>query len=198
MAARPQRASLSRWLLVAVVGVGIVLLVDTTDDLIAPTPFTDQSPDLFIESGLITTFTETGSIDYRLSARRIDYFREDDTSYLAAPRLVVHNETSAPWQIDAKTGEGYALTGGDSTLRLSEDVIAQQERADGTFTRLTSSTITVFADRRIATSNQPVKIETDEYTLRAVGFETNLETGRIRLRSSKDQRGELKVLAQNG
>ena len=198
MAERPQRASVSRWLLVGAVGLGIILLLDTTDDLIAPTPFSDQSPDLFIEGGVITTFTETGSIDYRLSAKRIDYFREDDTSYLAAPRLVVHDEESAPWQIDAKTGEGYALTGGDSTLRLSENVLAQQERADGTFTRLTSSTITVFPDRRIARSNQPVRIETDGYTLRAVGFETNLKTGRIRLRSSKDQRGELKVLAQNG
>lgn len=147
---------------------------------------------------MITTFTDTGSIDYRLTAKRIDYFREDDTSYLDAPRLVVHDEESAPWQIDARKGEGYALSGDDSILTLSEDVLARQQRADGTYTRLTSSTITVFPGRRIATSNQPVTIETDGYTLRAVGFETDLKTGRIRLRSSKDQRGELKVLAQNG
>ena len=179
-------------------GLGIVLLVNTTEELTAPETFLDESPDLFIEGGVITRFTEAGDIDYRLSARRIDYYRTEDTSYLLDPTLVVHDPEAAPWQIDAQSGEGHALSGDDSTLRLEQDVLAKQERADGTFTRLNCDAITVFPNRRFAISNQPVTIETDGYTLRAVGFETDLKTGRIRLTSSQGQRGELKVRGRNG
>ena len=198
MAARSRPAALSRWLLVVAVGVGIVALVDTTDQLVAPPPFTDGSPDLFIEGGTITTYAESGAVDYRLSATRIEYFRPEDVSYLDAPELVVFNDTEHPWVIAAESGQGRALSGRASTLELKNNVAARQERDDGTFTRLSSEAVTVFPDRRVATSEAPVMIETHAYTLRAVGFESNLANGRIKLGSSKEQRGELRVFARNG
>ena len=179
-------------------GFAALAVVVAPDDvaLEVPPDFADE-PDLFIEDGVVSQYREDGSLHFRLRSERITHFerdREDRDSIaeLAQPNLELHaSEWPEPWHVRAASGDlrtAAAAAGGEERLNLRGDVVLRQERGGDGFVEVRTSLLTLYPDRQLAQTDQPVIIASEAARASAAGLEANLRSGEMKLLSSPSQR----------
>ena len=154
-------------------------------------------PDVVIEDGHITQHDEDGGIRYRLRARRISHFaqRGDAAGETRMDGLAFElPDPAGPWQGRAARGHAASVPGQEERLRLVGNVALSQQRGDGGFTRLATDALTLLPERRLAETDHPVIIVTENSRMSAAGFTADLTSGRMRLLSSTEE--QVRVVAR--
>ena len=193
-----QVARLPLWrslLLLIVAGFGgLALLMGGGGDRVAQLPAAlAAEPELTIEDGVITQYRPDGTARYRLAARRLSQFdaprQGDRAAELEAPRLLLYGRDAPPWYVRGDRGALYRANDGDGKDRLElrgNVVLAQQRGVERSEVR--TAALTVYPAERRAESEQPVAIVASVGRARGVGFEADLDSGAMTLRSAAGQR----------
>lgn len=173
---------------------GLALLLGAGEDRVAELPpALAAEPDLTLEDSVITQYRPDGTARYRLAARRLSQFevpREGDrVAELEEPRLLLYGPDAPPWRVRGDQGELHRAHDGGSDDRVElrgNVVLARQHGMERSEVR--TAALTVYPAERRAESEQPVAIVASIGRATAVGFETDLDSGAMTLRSAAGQR----------
>lgn len=192
-----QGARLPLWrslLLLIVAGFGgLALLLGGGGDRVAELPpALAAEPELTLEEGVITQYRPDGTARYRLAARRLSQFdaprNGDRVAELEGPRLLLYG-ADAPWHVRGDQGALYRAKHGDGKDRLElhgNVMLTQQRGMDRSEVR--TAALTVYPAERRAESERPVAIVASIGRAAAAGFEADLDSGAMTLRSAAGQR----------
>ncbi len=147
-----------------------------------------DEPDLYMEEAKITQFKDDGSIQYRLSAKEIRHFEDEQFTRLLAPNLELHTESGPPWQVRSALGEihGSAGTAGGERVLLRDTVVAHQQGDGGDYISIHCEALNLYPERKYAETPGNVMIDTNVGRTLARGMQANLTTGSMRLSSESD------------
>lgn len=110
---------------ILVVGLLVLMLLNELDhQKLKSDTDPGESPDLVLTGALLSTYDETGRLEYRVTAASIEHREQFATTLLTSPRLELHTSREV-WQVSAGHGTARQDT---RTLELSDDVEA---RLDG-------------------------------------------------------------------
>ncbi len=121
-----------------------------------------------------------------LSAAKMMHYPDDDTTELAAPRVLQSRPTEPRFTVRADRG---AVTREGEEIFLYDNVQLEREaEADRPAARLTTSFLHVVRDRSLMVTDRPVLIVEGLRSLSGVGMEYNNETRELVLRSDVQAR----------
>ncbi len=146
----------------------------------------NRYPQAILGNPRINQYNTDGSLRYHFQAEEMRHFQPNarrqtarDYTQITQPRLTIHQDQQAPWQLQAK--QGHASAKGE-TLLLRERVIARQEGELGA-TSLHSSKLILKPDRQYAETDKPVIIRTPDSHTQAIGLQADLQRKKITLLS---------------
>ncbi len=143
-----------------------------------------HDPDLIIEKFSARTLSETGTVQYTVTAEKMMHYPDDDSSTLAN-MVFTSNQPGQP-KLTARAPAGQLVKGGDEVI-MSGNVVLDSTAIDKTpAMRLKTPKLTALPKQHIIRSNDGVLIERIDGTFKATTLELNNET-----RVIKAQRGSL-------
>jgi lipopolysaccharide export system protein LptC len=140
-----------------------------------------SGPDLFVEGMDLKLISETGTLRYRVQARRLDHFPYDDHSELAEPVLEVFREDQALWYIQSERGR--VSSDNERVWLLGEVEIRRLAGADTTPFDIHTRDLLVKPAEETAETQQASVIQSDRYRVEAVGVHADLREDRVELKS---------------
>ena len=148
-----------------------------------------HDPDYIVEKLAATRLGADGLPRYKLSARRMVHYPDDDTTHLEAPRLVSFAGAVVAVTATSKTA---TLSSNGEDAYLSDDVRLVRAAYSGR-SELTMQTswLHVIPDRSIARTDRPVRISDANTLITSVGLEFDNETRILKLFSKVRGRYEI-------
>lgn len=140
-----------------------------------------RDPDYMLEGLSVIRTDHDGVARYKLFAKKMLHYSDDDSTHLEQPRLVNATPGKPAVQIKADQGE---LTGGNDDIYLSGNVTLSRNASNGSnkATMVTSS-LRITPDDDIARTDKAVTITEGNTTIHAVGMELDNHTRVTRLLS---------------
>lgn len=167
----------------------LVLLAGATfwlDQVVRPPVIVEDSgshrdPDYMLEGLSVIRTNHDGVARYKLFAKKMLHYSDDDSTHLEQPRLVNATPGKPAVQIKADQGE---LSGSNDDVYLSGNVTLLRNASNGwgKATMVTSS-LHIIPDDDIAKTDKAVTITEGNTTINAVGMELDNHTRVTRLLS---------------
>ena len=147
-----------------------------------------DEPDLFMEGASITQFQDDGSIQYRLTAREIRHFEDEQFTRLLEPDLELHNEPEPPWRVTSERGEIHGTAGapGGEQVLLRDAVVVHQGVPGAEYMTIRCEALDLYPERKYAETEGDVMIDTDVGRTAARGMQADLTRGSMKLSPGKD------------
>ncbi len=160
--------TLSTIILALLVALTWWLYYTTTPDIITPVS-TQNTPDYYLENFTATAMDSTGHPKYRLSAKLMQHFPQDDNSKLTQPHLIVYNPEKPPWHIYAQTG--WVSSDGELILLLGDTLI--QRKGTDTIAPVTIMTkdLRIQPEDNYIETEEFIKILSNENQVTATGMQ---------------------------
>lgn len=136
--------------------------------------------DLFIENIHMQISSETGEINYRLTANRITHFPDENYFTLDTPTLNVLQADSS-WSLSSEGGR-VSSKGQEIFLAGAVD-IQQLDAANTPRIRVLSSDVMIKLDEQTAESENRATITGPGYRASSTGFRADFENNRLELKS---------------
>jgi lipopolysaccharide export system protein LptC len=169
-------------LLLAAMTLWLRQLIETPQSREAAPP--DHEPVAIVDRFTVTQLDPHGAPDYRLTARRMEHFADDNTTVLTAPQFTKREQDST-LTVMARRGtveHDYRLARFYDDVRLSRTPVGEGAKSAEPLHAQTEY-LEVIPDQDVAKTDQPVTITQGQSTLSGVGMEYNRRTGRLRLQS---------------
>lgn len=143
---------------------------------------TRHDPDYIVDNFTVTRVGPDGAVRYRLNARRMQHYPDDDTTLLDAPRLVNYRGGNVTVTATAKTA---TLSSHGDNAYLNDDVRLVRS-AYGKRSELVVQTtwLHIIPDDGIAKTDRPVRIQDATTLITSNGLEFNNETRIIKFLSN--------------
>lgn len=140
-----------------------------------------HDPDYIVNNFTVTRIGPDGIVRYKLTARRMEHYPDNDTTFLDAPKLVNFRNASVTVTATAKTA---TLSSNGENAYLEEDVRLVRS-AYGNRSALTVQTtwLHVIPDYGIAKTDRPVRIQDATTVITSNGLEFNNDTQIIKFLS---------------
>ncbi len=140
-----------------------------------------RDPDYMLEGLSVIRTDQEGVARYKLFAKKMLHYSDDDSTHLEHPRLVNAAPGKSEVQINADRGE---ISGGNDDVNLSGNVILSRNvgTSSNRATLITSSLL-INPDGDIARTDKAVTIKEGGTTINAVGMELDSGTNVTRLMS---------------
>ena len=147
-----------------------------------------DEPDLYMEQATITQFQDDGSIQYRLAAREIRHFEDEQLTRLLEPDLELHNPPEPPWRVTSERGEIHGVAGAPDGERvlLRDAVVVHQGGPGADYMTIRCEALDIYPERKYAETEGNVMIDTDVGRTAARGMQADLTRGSMKLSSSTD------------
>jgi LPS export ABC transporter protein LptC len=188
-----------QWIALLVAALSLALLLGRPhpqDDAPVSIGRADE-PDLDMGNAVIAQFNADGSLRYRLRCTQIRHFEGEATTRLEEPALEFSRAPQPSWWVTARSGYISYRSGPadrpEEVVFLSDDVRFER-REDARFIEITTKALYVYPGRRFAETDQAVMIATHAGSTTAAGLSGDLEAGRVRLSSRKNERVHTIVL----
>jgi lipopolysaccharide export system protein LptC len=141
-----------------------------------------HDPDYIVDNFIVTRIGPDGIVRYKLNARRMQHYPDDDTTVLEAPSFV--NYRAAGVTVTARSKTATLSTNGENAY-LSDDVRLTRSAYDH-HSELTVQTtwLHVIPDDGIAKTDKPVRISDANTLITSNGLEFNNETHILKLLST--------------
>lgn len=151
-----------------------------------------SEPELYMRGATITQYDDDGSLRYRLRAKQLFHFPDQNRSLLESPSLRLVRNSQVPWDVRAERGRVVYLEqpqGEREVVHLEERVVLERRRPDDNrFLRLETDTLTIHPDSELAVTDQGVIITTEVGSTRAQGLEAHLAEGKLLLGTQPNTR----------
>ena len=140
----------------------------------------EHFPDYFMENFTVTQMNDQGQIAYVLQARRMQHFADDDSSEMESPLIQFHDE-KGDWSIAAQR----ALILNDKKLIHLYDQVQVRRSSSDARGQLAIDTdyLRINTDMKIAETDKPAHVKTDELELDTVGILFDNRQGILKLKS---------------
>ena len=142
---------------------------------------TRHDPDFIAEDFGITKIGAAGKPEYVLSAARMLHYPDDQSTEIAAPRLVQRHDNATPVVIRADRGM-IAKNGAEASFHGNVVVVREAGRGKSEL-RVQTEYLQVLPDRNLARTDKPAIITEGRSRLSGVGMEFNNKTRQFALRS---------------
>lgn len=134
-----------------------------------PIPVNDAAfrhdPELIVDNLAATAFDKDGNPRYVLSAARMLYYPDDETTELTAPRFQHRSATSAP--ISAEAGRGFISTGGEHVYLLDRVRLVRAASAGIPELVLTTDYLQITPEAEVMRTDRPVELRQGASLMRA-------------------------------
>lgn len=133
-----------------------------------------EQPDAHIDTLTTRQYGETGALQYQLFSPTAIHYPESDTTHLETPEFDYVDEKSR-WRSTALEG---VMFNANNSVSLTKQVVLQQlDKA----ARLTTDSILIAIDQKIAVSNAPVTIESNGGTMKGIGLVADFNKQTLKL-----------------
>lgn len=166
-------AALISVLLLAILAAGSWYLAD----MASRTPGGDgngklrHEPDYFVENLALTRLNNRGEAVFRLEAKRLDHYPDDDTTDFVSPTLVSLDPVKPLVTIRAE--RGHSSTQGLETELLDNVVLTRAATPGNPALKIETDYVLLLSEEDIARTDHPVRITSGDSFLTGVGMEFN-------------------------
>ncbi len=150
-----------------------------------PASVAPGQPDYFVDRLALLTMTATGAPGYRIEARRLVHFPEDDTARFESPTLISLTPGRPQLTVTADTGLLFNPTAQrEQSVHLSGQVrLTRAATAQAGLLQADTDFAIVLPDRDLVQTDRAVQIRLGEHRLDGIGMELNTATRQLRLDS---------------
>ncbi len=147
-----------------------------------------HDPDYIVDKFRIVRHDSLGRIESTLSARKMTHYPDDDSTELAAPRVLKTKSGEAPMELTSDRG---ALSqDGEDTFLYDNVLLVRQATAVQPEMRLTTSFLHLVQSRSLAITDRVVAIREPDRHLTGRGMEYDNSLGLMRLHAQVHGRFE--------
>ncbi|MGD8914373.1 MAG: LPS export ABC transporter periplasmic protein LptC [Candidatus Thiodiazotropha sp.] len=144
------------------------------------------TPDAYAKGLVVRTYDEKGVLKQRLRSQGMKYFEKTGTTQLQQPTLWHYNHKGPPWHVWAQDG---LIRRSEQTLHLTGRVVIDRPSGvDSAPLHIITEDLTLHFENSFATTDGPVRIESDEQWVTATGMEAWLKEP-LRLKLLHEVRG---------
>jgi lipopolysaccharide export system protein LptC len=144
-------------------------------------PKSERLPDAFMEDIVALILNKQGTPALKVVAPKMVHYSNDDATEIQNPIVTIYHHSPNPWKIHsdfAKTVQGIS-----QILFWSHVVIHHLQDQENPTTTMQTTALTVFPDKQVAETDQPVTILQPDSTVEAVGMTADINDGTIKLLS---------------
>lgn len=128
-----------------------------------------HDPDYIVENFAATAFNEHGQPRYRLSARKMIHYMDDDSTELQEPRFERQDGKAVPVSVSAR--RGLISSEGEDVYFIGDVRAHRPATANQAATELSSEYIRVMPDADILRTDKPVVLRQGASLIEASGVE---------------------------
>ena len=140
-----------------------------------------HDPDAFIEDFQVRRMDESGALQYRLTAPRMQHFPDDDSSLLTQPRLEYYQAEKPSLTLSGKNG--YVASKGETVFFWDDVMATRAATADRPEMVARMPDLTVQPDEGIAFTDSPVEIVQGRSWIKGVGMQLDNNNSVLVLKS---------------
>lgn len=145
-----------------------------------------SAPDAIMEGVTALFMDKQGKPTMRVETPRLVHFNENDATDFIDPKLTLYRKSPEPWYVTAKNAR--AIDGIDHVNFQDDVIIHHAADLHNPATVIKTSTLTVFPEKQIAETSDPITLVQPSTIVNATGMHADMTTGDIKLLS--DARGE--------
>jgi lipopolysaccharide export system protein LptC len=135
---------------------------------------TRHDPDYIVKNFTVTRIGPDGVVRYKLDARRMLHYPDDDTTFLEAPKLVNFRGSNVTVTATSKTA---TLSSNGDNAYLNDDVrLVRSAYANRSELTVQTTWLHVIPDDGIAKTDRPVRIQDATTLITSNGLEFNNDT----------------------
>ncbi|PUB78920.1 MAG: LPS export ABC transporter periplasmic protein LptC [gamma proteobacterium symbiont of Ctena orbiculata] len=132
-------------------------------------PSVKISPDAYADALVVDSYDAGGNLKQRLQSKGMKFFDNTGITELRQPRLWHYNQQGPPWRMEADRG---VIRGDQEIVHLPGPVVIDRPGGKETAPlHITTQDLTLHSDRSMATTEGPVRIESDAQWVTAVGMQ---------------------------
>lgn len=147
---------------------------------------TSNQPDSMMEEVIATIINKEGSPALKIETPKMVHYSKNDTTDIDAPQITVYRDSPKPWHIHSNYAK--ATKGVEQILFWNHVVIKHDEDTANPMTTVKTETLTVFPNKQMAQTQDPIILIQPATIIHAVGMLANLSDGTVKLLSNA--RGE--------
>jgi lipopolysaccharide export system protein LptC len=139
-----------------------------------------HDPDAVIDNFTVTRLDDQGVAQYTVTASRMVHFADDDTTELAAPQVVKRGDGP---RVTITAERGSVTQGGEEAFLHGNVLVQRAATPEREELQVHTEYLHVYAEKKIARTDQPVTITEGRSVLSGVGMEYDENAGRFALSS---------------
>ena len=138
-----------------------------------------NQPDAFMENVTATIMNKQGLPSLKVATPKMVHYFNNDITDILKPYVTIYRNTPQPWTINSD----YAVaTEGTTQIDFQNNVVIHHPAdTSNPVTTLQTTALTVFPDKQIASTDQPVVIQQPDTIVHGIGMLANLNDGTVRL-----------------
>lgn len=146
-------------------------VVETVEDTV---DMTETRADYYLEKFETRKLDAKGKPEYVITGETLVHYPADDSSEIEQPNLTLHRN-NAVWVMDSLKGrltknpDIFRLEGAVTMRRLESNIAAPMT--------ITTSDLEIQTASNIVSSDQPIEVESTNWTLKSHGFESRIDEG---------------------
>lgn len=161
------------------------ILLGKKSDALKPTNSPNE-PDAYMENVNATILNKEGLPSMKIESPKMIHYADNDTTRISQPHITVYRQSPEPWYINSDFAR--ATQGVDQILFWSNVVIHHAKDIDNPTTTMTTTSLTVFPNRQLASTDEAITVTQPDATVHAIGMLANMNDGTVKLLSNA--RGE--------
>jgi lipopolysaccharide export system protein LptC len=144
------------------------------------------APDAVMEGVTAIFIDKQGKPTMRVETPKLVHFNENNATDFTDPKLTLYRKSPEPWYVTAKNAR--AIDGIEHVNFEHDVVIHHAADLHNPATVIKTDTLTVFPDKQIAETSDPITLVQPSVVVKATGMHADMMTGDIKLLS--EARGE--------
>ena len=161
-------------MLAAVAAVAVWLDRQVQPPEVANTGKMRHDPDYIVQNFSVTQMGPDGRVQYKLDARRMQHYPDDDTTYLDAPKVV--NFRGPKITLTATSKSGMLSSNGENAYLIDDVRLVRSPYDNRSEMTMLTTWLHIVPDTGIANTDRPVKIYDANTVITSDGLEFNNET----------------------
>lgn len=145
-----------------------------------------KKADSYMQDVVATIFDSEGAPTLKLVTPKMIHYPEKNMTHIITPRVTIYRNSPEPWYIDADYAN--ATNGINEILFWSHVDIHHSADSENPKTSLITDSLSVYPNKQLANTDQPVVFHQPDTTVYATGMQANLNNSTIKLLSKT--RGE--------
>lgn len=180
------RYHLIAFIVLMAVLLGLYLFTDRDDIQVESrtSELAGQDFDYFMTDFASTRFLPDGNRHFHLSAERLTHYPDPDHARLDQPRITFYqaSDNAPPWRVRSASARIEELPGETGQrIDFMGDVVITRQDLDGDTLSIYTEFLSVYPQRRLASTDDPVLITSADGEIRSTGMRADLSGNHIEL-----------------